>query len=73
MEEDYSKYRSRKWILATASLGIVTVLAFMALVSYVLSDSFNAAGCAAIIGAWGGSDTFILGLYSHYNVEEGKG
>lgn len=68
-----SKYRSRKWILATVSLGIVTVLTFAALIPYVLSDGFNAAGCAAIIGAWAGSDTFILGLYAHFNVKERNG
>ena len=63
-----SKYRSRKWILATVSLGIVTVFALLALVMLAKDGGDG----ALIMGAWVGSDTTILGLYNHYNVAEGK-
>lgn len=62
-----SKYRSRKWILATVSLGLVTVFAGFSLF-HLAKDAGDA---ALVLGAWAGSDTTILGLYAHYNVKAG--
>lgn len=61
-----SKYRSRKWRLAKASLAAVTLFAGFSLVM-LAADGGDA---ALIIGAWAASDGGILGLYAHYNVKE---
>jgi len=60
-----NKYRSRKWILATASLVVVTSFAVFGL----LRLAKDAGDFALIVGAWAGSDTTILGLYNYANLK----
>ena len=60
-----NKYRSRKWILATVSLGIVTIFAAFGL----LKLAEDGGDFALILGAWAGSDTTILGLYNYANLK----
>ena len=66
MAEQNGKKRSRKWVLAIASLTIVTVFAAFGL--YELAK--DAGDFALIVGVWVGSDTTILGLYGAANVIE---
>ena len=61
--------RSRKWVLAIASLTLVTIFAVFGL----LTLAKDAGDFALIIGVWAGSDTTILGLYGAANVMEKKG
>lgn len=61
--------RSRKWVLAVASLTIVTVFASFGL--WTLAE--DAKDFALIVGVWAGSDTTILGLYGAANVYEKRG
>ncbi len=58
---------------AKASLIIVTVFAAAGLAALAFKGEVTAAGIALIMGAWAGSDTTILGLYSHFNVKEKNG
>ena len=62
-EEDYNKYRSRKFILAMASFAAVSLFAGYGLLQLATS----AADVALVIGAWAGSDTAILGFYNYAN------
>jgi len=64
-----SKYLSRKWILATVSLGLATIFAGFSL--FVLAE--DAGDAALVIGAWVGSDTTILGLYNYANIKANGG
>ena len=64
--EQNGKKRSRKWVLAIASLTIVTIFASFGL--YELAE--DAGDFALIVGVWAGSDTTILGLYGAVNVIE---
>lgn len=68
MAENNGKYRSRKWIIAVASLVTVTVFAAFGL--YELAE--DAKDVALIIGAWAASDTTIIGIYGAANVVESK-
>ena len=61
--------RSRKWVLAIASLTIVTIFTAFGLLTLVE----DATGFALIVGVWAGSDTTILGLYGAANVMEKRG
>ena len=69
MSNSDSKYRSRKWILATVSLGLVTIFAGFGLFSLAK----DAGDAALIMGAWAGSDTTILGLYNYANIKANGG
>ncbi|GAH33686.1 unnamed protein product [marine sediment metagenome] len=69
MSNSDSKYRSRKWILATVSLGLATIFAGFGL--FALAE--DAGDAALIIGAWAGSDTTILGLYNYANIKANGG
>ena len=60
-----SKYRSRKWLIATISLSIVTIFAGFGMFE-LASD---AGDVALIIGAWAGSNTTIIGLYNYANIK----
>jgi len=60
-----SKFRSRKWLLAVASLGVVTIFAIFGLVKLAK----DAGDAALIIGTWAGSDTTILGLYNYADLK----
>ena len=64
-----SQKRSRKWVLALASLVIVTAFAIFGL----LTLAKDAGDFALIVGVWAGSDTTILGLYGVVNVIEKRG
>lgn len=59
-------YGSRKFLVAAASLAVVTIFAAFGLWKLAASAS----DVALIIGSWAGSDTTILGLYSYANVKE---
>lgn len=63
------KKRSRKWVLAVASLTVVTIFATFGL----LTLAEDAKDFALIVGVWAGSDTTILGLYGAVNVIEKRG
>ena len=63
------KKRSRKWVLAVASLFVVTIFTAFGLVTI----AEDAGGFALIVGVWAGSDTTILGLYGAVNVIEKRG
>ncbi len=69
MANDDSKYRSRKWIIATVSLSVVTIFAAFGL--FKLAK--DAGDVALIIGAWAGSNTTIIGLYNYANVKAAHG
>lgn len=64
-----SKFRSRKFLIATASFVVVTVFAAFSLV-FLCEDAGDA---ALVMGTWAGSDSAILGLYSHFNVKMAGG
>ena len=66
MAEQNGKKRSRKWVLAVASLVIVTAFSVFGL----LDLAKDAKDFALIVGVWVGSDTTILGLYGAANVIE---
>ena len=57
------KFRSRKFIIASASFLVVTAFAGWG----VLKLAADAKDVALLIGAWGTSDATILGLYSWAN------
>lgn len=62
-DEDYNKYKSRKFLLAMVSFAAVSLFAGYGLMRLAAS----AADVALIIGAWAGSDTAILGFYNYAN------
>jgi len=62
-----STFRSRKFILAAASLATVSVFAGFG--TFILAA--DGGDIALIIGAWAASDGTILGLYNYVNWKTG--
>ena len=65
-EPQDSRYRSRKFLLATASFVAVSVMAFYG----IFALATDASGVALVIGAWGTVDGAILGLYNFANLKQ---
>jgi hypothetical protein len=61
-----SRFRSRKFLLASAAFVCVTAMAFYG--EYKLAKT--AGDVALIIGSWGTPTAVILGLYQHFNVKQ---
>jgi hypothetical protein len=64
-----NRYRSRKFLLATAAFVFVSLMAGWG--EYALAE--DAKDVALLIGAWGTPVAVILGMYSHFNVKEENG
>jgi hypothetical protein len=64
-----SKFRSRKFLLATAAFIWVSLMAGWG--EWKMAE--DAKDVALLIGAWGTPVAVILGLYQHFNVKaDGK-
>lgn len=66
-DQDNARYRSRKFLLATGSFVVVSVLALFTVYHAALAKDFS--GAAMVMTAWGAADAAILKLYNDANLK----